>query len=53
MQLTQIALSPDGAYIYAIDVHGRLWFARTRVEGFDGGAMDPRPQWIPIELPPA
>lgn len=52
MQLMQISISPDGAYIYALDVQGGLWAARTRVEGFDGGAMDPKPQWMQIQLPP-
>jgi hypothetical protein len=52
MQLTQIAISPDGAYIYALDVEGRLWAARTRVEGFDGGGMATSPQWMRITLPP-
>ena len=53
MQLMQITITPDGAYIYALDVHGGLWAARTRVEGFDGGGMDPAPTWVPIKLPPA
>jgi hypothetical protein len=53
MQLIQIALSPDGAYIYALDLTGALWAARTRVEGFDGGAMNMRPEWTRIEPPPA
>jgi hypothetical protein len=52
MQLMQISISPDGAYIYALDVQGALWVARTRVEGFDGGAMDPAPAWVRIQLPP-
>jgi hypothetical protein len=52
MQLMQIAISPDGAYIYALDVQGALWFARTRVEGFDGGGIDPAPTWVPVRLPP-
>jgi hypothetical protein len=52
MQLMQIAISPDGAYIYALDVQGALWAARTKIEGFDGGAMDPKPQWIPMQTPP-
>jgi len=53
VQLIQIALSPDGAYIYALDVQGCLWAARTRIEGFDGGGMATSPQWMRIELPPA
>jgi hypothetical protein len=52
MQLMQIAISPDGAYIYALDVQGGLWAARKRVEGFDGGAMATSPVWMRIELPP-
>jgi hypothetical protein len=52
MQLMQIAISPDGAYIYALDVQGGLWAARTRVEGFDGGAMSTNPAWMRIEPPP-
>ncbi|MDB4981503.1 MAG: hypothetical protein JWM82_2255 [Myxococcales bacterium] len=52
MQLMQIAISPDGAYIYALDVQGALWVARTRVEGFDGGAMDAAPTWVPVKPPP-
>jgi hypothetical protein len=53
MQLLQIAISPDGAYIYALDTNGTLWAARTRIEGFDGGAMDHAPHWIAIKPPPA
>jgi len=52
MQLIQIAITPDGSYIYALDVHGALWAARTRVEGFDGGGLETRPQWVRIENPP-
>jgi hypothetical protein len=52
MQLIQISLSPDAAYIYALDGEGRLWAARTRVEGFDGGGMATDPQWMRIKLPP-
>lgn len=52
MQLMQIEISPDGAYIYALDVQGGLWFARTRVEGFDGGGIDAAPQWIRMTTPP-
>jgi hypothetical protein len=52
MKLVQIALSPDGAYIYALDVHGDLWAARTRIEGFDGGGMATSPQWMRIQSPP-
>jgi len=53
MQLTQIAISPDGAYIYALDAQGSLWAARTRIEGFDGGGMATSPVWMRIEPPPA
>ena len=53
MQLIQITITPDGAYIYALDVHGGLWAARTKVEGFDGGSMATSPQWLRIEPPPA
>jgi hypothetical protein len=53
MQLMQIAISPDGAFIYALDVQGALWAARTRVEGFDGGAMATSPQWMQIQPPPS
>ncbi|HEX4407024.1 MAG TPA: hypothetical protein VH560_19430 [Polyangia bacterium] len=52
MQLMQISITPDGAYIYALDVTGALWAARTRVEGFDGGAMATSPVWMRIEPPP-
>ena len=52
MQLMQIAISPDGAYIYALDLHGTLWAARTRIEGFDGGGMATSPVWMRIEPPP-
>jgi hypothetical protein len=52
MKLAQIALSPDGAYIYALDTDGELWAARTRVEGFDGGGMQSSPTWTRIQLPP-
>jgi hypothetical protein len=52
MQLIQLAFTPDGAYVYAIDVQGTLWAARTRVEGFDGGAMTTSPNWVRIEPPP-
>lgn len=52
MQLMQIAISPDGAYIYALDVTGALWAARTKIEGFDGGGMAVKPEWIPIAPPP-
>ena len=52
MQLMQIAISPDGAYIYALDVQGVLWAARTRIEGFDGGGMATSPTWIKIDPPP-
>lgn len=52
MQLMQIEISPDGAYIYALDVHGDLWAARTKVEGFDGGGMDHKPKWVQLETPP-
>ena len=52
MQLMQIEITPDGAYIYALDVQGGLWAARTRIEGFDGGAMATKPEWHRIELPP-
>ena len=52
MQLVQIAISPDGAYIYALDAHGGLWAARTRIEGFDGGGMATSPVWMRIEPPP-
>jgi hypothetical protein len=53
MQLMQISISPDGAYIYALDVNGGLWAARTRIEGFDGGGMATSPVWMRIEPPPA
>jgi hypothetical protein len=53
MQLMQITITPDGAYIYALDVHGALWAARTRVEGFDGGAMATSPEWMLITPPPS
>lgn len=52
MQLMQIEITPDGAYIYALDVNGDLWAARTRVEGFDGGGMDHKPRWVRVETPP-
>ena len=52
MRLIQISLSPDGAYIYALDEAGRLWAARTRIEGFDGGGMATNPQWMRISMPP-
>jgi hypothetical protein len=52
MQLMQIAISPDGAYIYALDVQGALWAARTKIEGFDGGAMAVSPVWMQITPPP-
>lgn len=52
MQLMQIEISPDGAYIYALDVNGGLWFARTRVEGFDGGGIDSKPVWVSMHTPP-
>lgn len=52
MQLIQIAISPDGAYIYALDSQGSLWAARTRIEGFDGGGMATSPVWMRIEPPP-
>jgi hypothetical protein len=52
MQLMQIAITPDGAYIYALDVQGRLWAARTRIEGFDGGGMATNPEWMRIQTPP-
>ena len=52
MQFLQIAIAPDGSYIYALDTQGALWAGRTRVEGFDGGGMDWAPDWVKIKLPP-
>jgi hypothetical protein len=52
MQLMQIEITSDGAYIYALDVNGDLWAARTRVEGFDGGGLDVNPRWVQVVTPP-
>jgi hypothetical protein len=53
MELKQIALSPDGMFIYALDANGRLWFAQTRLpSATGGGGLAINPTWTPIAPPP-
>jgi hypothetical protein len=51
MELKQIAISPDGFYIYALDEKGKLWAAPTKVPGQNGG-LAVAPNWTQIKAPP-
>jgi hypothetical protein len=52
MEIKQIALSPDGNYIYAVDAEGKLWFAPTREPHITNlGVIAVKPDWKQIAAP--
>lgn len=50
MKLVQIAFSPDGNDLYALDDSGKLWVASVKDPASKLRAL--RPDWNPVKLPP-